>query len=72
MKAAWIQRKKKISHLNRRSPSSSSLLQVVEVRPVIERAAKQGSKIHKIAECVLGDESGTIIFSARNEQGKFP
>jgi ssDNA-binding replication factor A large subunit len=47
-------------------------LQVVEVKPVIERAAKQGGKIQKIAECLLGDETGTIIFSARNEQGKFP
>lgn len=61
-----------VSHSKHRSPSTYSLLQVVEVKPVIERAAKQGGKTQKIAECVLGDETGTVIFSARNEQGRFP
>lgn len=26
----------------------------------------------RIAECVVGDETGTIIFTARNEQGIYP
>jgi hypothetical protein len=47
----------------------SYYVQVIEVNPIVERAAKQGGKAQKTAECVVGDETGTIVFSARNEQG---
>ena len=37
--------------------------------PEQRRAAKQGGKAQKTVECIVGDETGTILFSARNEQG---
>lgn len=46
-------------------------LQVVEVKPATDRPAKHGGKAQKTAECVVGDETGTILFTARNEQGTF-
>ncbi|KAH7623822.1 hypothetical protein Ndes2526B_g01070 [Nannochloris sp. 'desiccata'] len=58
----------KIAALRPDTSGHTLVVKVVEVKPVIERAAKQGGKIQKIVECVLGDETGTVIFSARNEQ----
>ncbi|KAG7668215.1 hypothetical protein Ndes2526A_g01053 [Nannochloris sp. 'desiccata'] len=58
----------KIAALRPDTSGHTLVVKVVEVKPVIERAAKQGGKTQKIAECVLGDETGTVIFSARNEQ----
>ena len=33
------------------------------------RAASQNLRQTRISECLIGDETGTIIFTARNEQG---
>ena len=35
------------------------------------RAASQHLRQTRISECVVGDETGTILFTARNDQGPF-
>lgn len=35
-------------------------------------AAGPAAKPTKIAECLIGDETGCILFTARNEQGTIP
>lgn len=36
----------------------------------IERSGEQGAKPQRVYECLVGDETGSIIFSAIKEQGK--
>ncbi|RRT79033.1 hypothetical protein B296_00018958 [Ensete ventricosum] len=36
------------------------------------RAAAAQLRPTRIAECLIGDETGTIVFTARNEQGSVP
>ena len=45
-------------------------LQVEDVKTVLERSQKPNAKPMKITECLVGDETGTIILPARNEQGE--
>lgn len=44
--------------------------QVIETKTVVDRAARgpKGAAL-KVSECLVGDSTGVIIFSARNEQG---
>jgi len=42
--------------------------QVLDATEVVNRKRPDGSAI-KIAECTVGDQSGTIMFTARNKQG---
>lgn len=54
--------------LNRKVPC----LQVVDKNIVLDR---QGSRVSssgasRVAECTVGDETGVIVFVAKNEQGK--
>jgi replication factor A1 len=35
------------------------------------RSSLIASRPSRIAECLIGDETGSIIFTARNEQGTF-
>jgi replication factor A1 len=51
-------------------------VKVVSSAPVVARgrvvggpAAVGGSRPTRIAECLVGDETGAILFTARNEQG---
>jgi ssDNA-binding replication factor A large subunit len=37
---------------------------------VVERARGPKGQPLKVAECIVGDETGTIVFTARNEQGE--
>jgi len=37
---------------------------------VVNRSTgRAGSSASKVAECLVGDETGVIVFAARNEQG---
>lgn len=50
--------------------SHVSLLQVVDAKVVVNRpAGRAGSSAAKVAECLVGDETGVIVYAARNEQG---
>jgi len=46
-------------------------VKVLTAKTVLQkgRAASANLRQTKIAECLVGDETGTIIFAARNEQG---
>ena len=44
-------------------------LQVVDVKVVLTRQARPNTQPARIAECLVGDQTGCIIFTARNEQG---
>jgi hypothetical protein len=46
--------------------------QVVDSKTVQDRPARAGQKAQRVAECTVGDETGTILLSARNEQGEPP
>lgn len=53
-------------------PSTEPLecFQVVDAKVVLDRPpGKTGSAASVVAECLVGDETGVIIFAARNEQG---
>jgi hypothetical protein len=43
--------------------------QVVEAKIVVDRPRGPKGQPLKVAECIVGDESGVIVFTARNEQG---
>ena len=44
-------------------------LQVVEAKVVMDRAKGPRGAPLKLAECIVGDETGSIVFTAKNEQG---
>jgi hypothetical protein len=44
-------------------------LQVVDVKVVVDKPARGPLKPQKVAECTVGDETGIILLTARNEQG---
>lgn len=43
--------------------------QVVDVKVVLTRQGGRPQQQSRIAECLIGDQTGVIIFTARNEQG---
>lgn len=43
----------------------------MDAKPALERPGKAGSRPQKIVECTVGDETGMIIMTARNEQGQY-
>lgn len=45
--------------------------QVMDAKEVVNKKRPDGTAI-KIAECSVGDASGTIMFTARNKQGATP
>lgn len=46
---------------------------VVSSKMVLQKGRPDGPQVRqmRIAECLVGDETGMIIFTARNEQGMF-
>lgn len=52
-------------------PDSAFLpdLQVLDVKLIPDRASKFTGKPQKMAECLVGDATATIILTARNERG---
>lgn len=60
--------KKQFIKVNQLRPLDSGLnllVKVVNAKTVLQRGRTQG----RFAECLVGDETGIIIFSARNDQG---
>lgn len=47
----------------------SARLQVLDAKIVVDKPARGSLKAQRVAECTVGDETGTILFTARNEQG---
>lgn len=60
--------KKQFTKVNELRPLDTGLnltVKVVNAKTVVQRGRTQG----RFAECLVGDETGMIIFSARNDQG---
>ena len=45
-------------------------LQVLESEVVVNRPKGPKGEPLRVAECIVGDETATIVFNARNEQGR--
>ena len=43
--------------------------QVLDAKVVLDRPGRPGAQPQRIAECTVGDATGIILFTARNEQG---
>lgn len=46
-------------------------VKVLQAKTVLDRPRGQRGPPLKVAECIVGDETGTIVFTARNEQVEF-
>lgn len=47
-----------------------SMPQVIDARTVLDRAPRPNVRVQKVVECLVADQSGAIVFAARNEQGE--
>lgn len=67
----------KVEQLKPGTTGHTLTVKVVDANPVVPaaRKARQGismgrpSQPSRIAECLIGDETGCILFTARNDQG---
>jgi len=64
----------KVDQLKPGTSGHTLTAKVVSAKTVLQkgRAASPHLRQTRIAECVVGDETGTIVFTARNEQGELP
>eukprot|EP00245_Coleochaete_scutata_P006515 TRINITY_DN20987_c0_g1_i1.p2 TRINITY_DN20987_c0_g1~~TRINITY_DN20987_c0_g1_i1.p2 ORF type:complete len:136 (-),score=28.54 TRINITY_DN20987_c0_g1_i1:796-1203(-) len=60
----------KIDSLRPGTAGHNLIVKVVSSKVVVQRARPDGSQVRqvRIAECIIGDETGVIVFTARNEQ----
>lgn len=64
----------KVEQLKPGTNGHTLTVKVVSLKPVASSSSRPGSgsissRPNRIAECLIGDETGSIIFTARNEQG---
>ncbi|KAK9925280.1 hypothetical protein M0R45_033609 [Rubus argutus] len=61
---------KKVHQLQPDTKGHTLIVKVVDSKTVLQKGRPDGIQVRqmKIAECLVGDETGTIIFTARNEQ----
>ncbi|KAF5828418.1 DNA-binding related protein [Dunaliella salina] len=57
-----------ISDLRPSLTGATVTVKVLEAKVVVERPKSNRSEGLKVAECLVGDKTGCIIFSARNDQ----
>ncbi|KAL6521763.1 hypothetical protein OROGR_018332 [Orobanche gracilis] len=62
---------KKVEQLRPGTNGHNLVVKVVSSKMVLRKGRPDGPQVHqiKIDECLVGDETGTILFTARNEQG---
>lgn len=62
----------KVDQLRPGTSGHNLTVKVVDSKLVMQRGRSDGPQVRpmKIAECLVGDETGMIIFTARNDQGK--
>ncbi|KAJ1387962.1 Nucleic acid-binding, OB-fold [Sesbania bispinosa] len=58
----------KVDQLKPGTSGHTLTVKVVTSEPVKTAANRGGTRPTRVAECLIGDETGTIIFTARNEQ----
>jgi replication factor A1 len=63
----------KVDQLRPGTSGHTLTVKVVTAKMVLQKGRPDGSQVRqmRIAECLVGDETGVIIFTARNEQGMF-
>jgi replication factor A1 len=64
----------KVDQLSPGTVGHTLTVKVVSAKPIASRVraaggGPAGSRPPRIAECIVGDETGVIVFTARNEQG---
>ncbi|KAL5989472.1 hypothetical protein ACLOJK_010364 [Asimina triloba] len=61
----------KVDQLKPGTTGHTLTVKVVSCKPVLQKSRASSAHLRptRISECVVGDETGTIIFTARNEQG---
>lgn len=61
----------KVDQLRPGTNGHNLVVKVVSAKMVLQKGRPDGPQLRqmRIAECVVGDETGTIVFTARNEQG---
>jgi len=61
----------KVDQLKPGTSGHTLIVKVLSSNTVLKRgrSVSQNLRNTRIAECVVGDETGTIIFTARNDQG---
>lgn len=47
----------------------SSAVQVINSKIVVDKPARGPLKPQRVAECTVGDDTGCILLTARNDQG---
>jgi replication factor A1 len=63
----------KVEQLRPGTGGHTLTVKVVSAKMVLQKGRADGPQVRqmKIAECLVGDETGLIIFTARNDQGFF-
>lgn len=63
----------KVDQLRPGTSGHTLTVKVVNTKMVLQKGRPDGPQARqmRIAECLVGDETGMIIFTARNDQGKF-
>lgn len=63
----------KVEQLHPGTKGHNLVVKVVSSNMVLQKGRPDGLQVRqmRIAECLVGDETGTILFTARNEQGIF-
>lgn len=63
----------KVDQLKPGTNGHNLIVNVLKTDPVLpkNRAASPQLRQTRIAECLVGDDTGTILFTARNDQGPF-
>lgn len=61
----------KVDQLRPGTSGHTLTVKVVSSKMVLQKGRPDGSQARqmRIAECLVGDETGVVIFTARNEQG---
>lgn len=63
----------KVDQLRPGTSGHTLTVKVVSTKMVLQKGRADGPQVRqmRIAECLVGDETGLIIFTARNDQGTF-
>ncbi len=62
----------KVDQLRPGTSGHTLTVKVVSAKLVLQKARPDGNQVRhvRIAECMVGDDTGVIVFTARNEQGE--
>lgn len=61
----------KVDQLRPVTSGHTLIVKVVSTKMVVQRGRPDGQQFRqsRVAECLVGDETGMIVFTARNDQG---